>query len=612
MNPPLAGPPSPAAAAHVGPWSRTDSVHAGVLLLGAAIYARFLDQTASSLPPQGDAASHAIAAVEMYDRLSYGMSQAAQSLIYVKASYPPLLYVVTSFFFGAEPASNELPRAIQAVLVGSLVLGWGLARLQWGLAPAWLFVLIQALSPYFIGHSSHYMLDLPLACAVGLGFVALMYARSFDQFWPGLLFGVVASFGMLLKWAWLYFLGLPLLLCMAMAVWRSGATMRARLPAFFTIIGVIGSIVAACLWSRAHPPWPTGPEARLNWQYVGFFWACQIPAIGLLALAWRSRVLCPIRGLLATCAAGMSLAGPWYLMAQNELWSRFSHESSVLAARVAPPSGFFAPSAEAAQSFFPFIDVAVVVALALVVVARPSVRADLSFAAIGIGLGFYGIVETLPFDPRYLLPLLPLAAGAVAAGSSVLPEALRWAVVGVVSAVGFSLVSPRGTPESGELGSPAVRDRARNPDVTWQVPFAGRVLEALRVQPALDFSGFEQALQTIEDECKGNCHVILKSHWDFWVQSRTIEAAGRLRGIRGIDWTEGYRPGDPRGPSRTGSEADRSFLVVFQPCARRVHERGNMVQWRGEIEKATGARTETVGAYAMPMQCEMYVDRLVF
>lgn len=595
-----------------GPWSRIDTVHSVVLLFSAAIYARFLAQVASTLPPQGDAASHAIAAVEMHDRLSFGWSQAAQSLIYVKASYPPLLYVMSALFFGSEPAANELPLALQAVLVGSLGLGWVLARLQWGLAPAWVLVLIQALSPYFIGHSSHYMLDLPLACAVGVGFVALMYARRFDHVGSGLMFGVVASLGMLIKWAWLYFLGAPLLICMAMAAWRSGATIRARFPASITIVAIIASVIAACLWSRANPPWPTGPEARLNWQYVGFFWACQIPAIGLLLLAWRAAALRPIRGLLATCAAGMSLAGPWYLMAQNELWSRFTHESGVLAARVAPPSGFFAPSAQAAQSFFPFIDVAVVAALALGVLARPSVRADLGFAALGIGLGFYGIVETLPFDPRYLLPLLPLAAGAVAAGSSALPSALRWGVVGLVLASGLSLVSPRGTPESGELGAPAVRDRARNPDVTWQVPFAGRVIEALRVQPALDFSGFDNAIKTIDAECKGNCNVILKSHWDFWVQSRTIEAAGRLRGIRGIDWTEGYRPGDPRGPSRTGSEAGRTFLVVFQPCARRVHERGNMVQWRREMEKATGARTESIGSFPLPMQCEMYVDRLVF
>ena len=596
---------------------RSDLAHFAALACGVAAYATFLVRNASVLPPQGDAASHAIAAVELYERMAKGWPQAAQSLIYLKSSYPPLLYALTGALFGPGPSAAALPYASYVILISSLVLGWVLARARWGRAPAWVWVFLLALSPYFVGNASHYMLDLPLAATVGAGFVALAYSRSFDRLGAGYLFGLTAACGMMLKWAWLFFLGAPLGLCIVAALWGAGPTMRSRIPAVLAVRTVVAVVLAGCAWGKDHPPVQTGPDSGLTWQYVGRFWTCQGFALITFALAYWVRALRTIRGLLASASAAITVAGPWYLMAQDQLWARFDHESGVLAGRAEPMASLVAANAEAASTFFPFIGVMLSAAVLAQGLARPAVRADVALAVTGAGVGFYAITATLPFDPRYLLPLLPMAAGAVAATVSALPTLARWGLAGVVLATGLWALDPRGVPESGnegagEVGVIAVRERARNPDVTWRVALLGLPVETLKVQPALDFTGFYDAIGDIAEGCRGACSIIVKSSVDFWVQARTFEAAGRLAGITGAIWSEGVRPGDHGAPSRTGAEAGRTYFHVLQPCARRVHDRGSVERWRAEVQQATGALSVEVASYPLPTNCTMFLDQLVF
>lgn len=597
----------------VPPWSRIDALHGGLLAAAAVAYAIYLGTVgATGLPPQGDAASHAVAAVGMQDRFGYGWSQAAQSLIYAGSSYPPLLYALSAVLFAGPSSAATLPRAMHAVLIGALLLGWVLARMRWGRAPAWIWVFLQALSPYIVGYASHYMLDLPLAAAVGVGFVALIYARSFDRIGPGLLFGVVAAAGMLFKWTWLLFLGPPFGLCVLAALWRAGPTVRARLPGIAMLVLATGGLLGAGWWAVHYGPGPMSPHSPLTRGHLQVWVGCQVAALAFLTLGWRVRALRSVGGLLAACAGALAMAGPWYLLAQRELWARYAHESNVHASRSEPLSAYVAMNADVARSFFPFVEVLLIGALLLLPFAHRRVRGDAALGVIGIGAGFCAVTATLPFDPRYLLPLLPLAAGVIAAAASVLPRPARWGAAAVLLAGGLAILRPQGTPENGESVQAEIRQRDSNPDVTWTVSLFGFAVEVVRVPPTLDFGGFYDALEAIRVECRSNCDVILQSREDFWIQGRTFEAAGRLAGITGAEWAPPPRPDDPRRPSAARAAGGRSYLLVIQPCSRHGQERSNPVAWRSEVEQLVGAHAQPIGTYPLPLGCEMYVDRLAF
>ncbi len=594
------------------PWGGLDWLQVAVLAAGAVVYGRFLTTLYAVMPPLGDAAGHAVAAVMMSERLSLRWSQIAESLIFAGSSYPPLLYILSALLSVGPPTAEGLPRAVHAVVIGSLLLGWPLVRLRWGRASAWIWTLLQALSPWVIGYAGHYLLDLPLAATVGLGFVALLQARDFDRIGPGLLLAFVASAGMMLKWAWLLFLGPPLALCAGIALWRAGGSLRERLPSW-SIVALLGVGGVGAVWWAAHygPP-PAAFTSPLTLAYCQVWWGCQIPAWILLVLAVLVPALRTTRGLLAAGAGVLALAAPWYLMAQRELWDRYGVEVGFLSERREPLAQFIVTNFRVFGSFFPFLDVILVVLLLSLPWVGRRVRFDVVLALLGMVAGFSVITLTLPYDPRYLLPMLGLMAGAVAAVVSVLPAAVRWVVAGVVLVAGVAVARPQGLPETGGDVRPEVEQRVSNPDVTWTVAFLGRSLEVTRVPPVVDFGGFYDAIHAIGAGCQGRCEVIVNSREDAWAQGRTFEAAGRLAGIQGADWEPLPRGNDPHLPSREKAASGLQSLLVIQPCSRSPGQNSDAAVMRTQAEQLTGTHAVTVGAYPMPLGCEMYVDRLVF
>lgn len=611
----MANDPEPA----VRPWGRWDVPHVLLMLAAAACYVSFLTTVAPAIPPQGDAASHAVAAVGMGTRFAAGWSQTAQSMIFSGSSYPTLLYGLSAVFFAGRPSAAALPYAIYFVLVGSLVLGWVLARGRWGLAPAWTWAALQSLSPWIVGYSGHYMLDLPLTATVGVGFVALVRARRFDRVGAGVVLGLLAAAGMLFKWAWLFFLGLPFGLCVLLGLWRAGGSLRARLPAVLVMALATGGVLYAMRWAVTGAPVATAPDSRLTWPFVYTWYACVGSGAVLIALGALVRPLRGVRGLLAACGAAFAMAGPWYVLAQRELWARYALESGIQASRTQSMDVFVRLNADVARTFFPGVDALLVLAVLALPFAHRRVRGDVLLALVGIATGFAAVTATLPFDPRYLLPLLPLAAGAIAASSSALPTVARWALVCVVVPVGLWSVQAQGAAENGPPVQSAVRQREGNPDVTWTVDVAGQRVEVLRVPPALGLDGFYASLEAIRTECGDECDVIVQAREDFWIQGRTFEAAGRLAGITGAEWGPQARPprvGPPPAPDNPPSaiRAARGIktVLVLQPCSRFSQGRGDTDAWRREVEKLLGARTEPVAAFPMPLGCEMYVDRVLF
>lgn len=604
----MANDPEPA----VRPWDRRDAPHLLLLLVVAGCYVRFLTGVAPTLPPQGDAASHAVAAVGMTTRFAAGWSQTAQSMIFAGSSYPTLLYGLSALLFAERPSAAALPYANYLVLVGSLVLGWLLARGRWGLAPAWTWAALQALSPWIVGYSGHYMLDLPLTATVGVGFVALVRARRFDRVGAGIVLGLLAAAGMLFKWAWLFFLGLPFGLCVLVGLWSGGTNFRTRVPGALAMAVATGGVLYAMRWAITGAPLPTAPDSRLTWPYLYAWYGCVGAGALMVLLGAVVRPLRGIRGLLAACGAAFATAGPWYLLAQRELWARYLWESGVQASRTQTMATFFKLNSDVARSFFPGVDALLVLAVLAIPFAHRRVRGDIALALVGIGTGFAAVTATLPFDPRYLLPLLPLAAGAIAAASSALPAPGRWLLVALVVPVGLWSVQPQGAAESGPPARSDVAQREGNPDVTWTVAVAGQRVEVLRVQPALELAGFYASLETIRAECGEHCDVIVQAREDFWIQGRTFEAAGRLAGISGAEWGPLPRPDNVLRPSAARAARGIHTVLVLQPCSRFSQERGDVDAWRREVEAVVGGHAEPVAAFPMPLGCEMYVDRVRF
>lgn len=591
------------------PWSRVDALHLIALFVCAGIYAFYLHHIAAvaAMPPQADAGSHTLWAVHIYQRFADGPLRAAETFIYAGGGYPTVLYSMTALLFAGPPSPEALPRALHLVLVTSLLVGWPLARTLWGRAPAWAWTFLFALSPYVVGYSSHYFLDLPLTSSVGAGILALLYAQRFDRVGPGLLFGVVAGLGMLMKWAWLFFLGPPFLVCAALVIVRAARARQIGITPLLVTLAVVGLVGLGFRVGWLWAPRPGGPGAPVETLYFGVVGACLAVAVALVVWARYARAAAGTRGLFAALAGGIMVAGPWYFLGIRELWSLFELHSDIHADRSQPLSFYLAENVDSWLAFFPFIAFWTGGAILLLPLAWRSARLDGALALLGALSGWYCISVTVAPDPRYVLPALPLAAAVLAAALTALPNLARWGVAAL--AFGGALVALQ--PTDGSEGAGGVQQRGGNPDVTASVRVLGQRVEVLRDPSYLDFTGFNQALEALRAECGRSCDVVVRSREDHWVQGRTFEASGELVGLSGVKWWMSTTTQDDPRPWLPKDVGRQPLLLVMQPCSFHPGERSDVEAWRASVLAVLGGHLDPVGAFPLPGGCEMYIDRVV-
>ena len=135
--------------AEAGRWSKLDYAHLLAVLVAAVGYGVYLQYIAANaaMPPQADAGSHSLHAIDVHRLFSLGPVTGLEALIFMGGGYPTVLYCLSAVLFGAVPTAAGLPLAVHAVLVGALVVAWPLARQLWGRPVAWLWVVFTAVSP---------------------------------------------------------------------------------------------------------------------------------------------------------------------------------------------------------------------------------------------------------------------------------------------------------------------------------------------------------------------------------------------------------------------------------------------------------------------------------
>ncbi len=326
-----------------------------------------------------------------------------------------------------------------------------------GRAGAWTYALLVGLSPLLLAYQRIYLIDVPLVAMVGMATLLARASEGFSRPLPSLALAVVASLGMQTKWVFAGFVALPVALAAGEAVWRSSARWGVRLAVALGVTALsagVGLAIPALGRSAMAQTWQLRgehPEAPVALAGAGWLLAAGWLLVALQR-AWTHRAgrpgtdeeedvsartppatrgLGPVANVLAALLVVSLTAGTWYVLVYTQLLGRLELEQGQYALRGGRAS--WVESREVVELLVPGWPLWL--ALGGVGLLRARRGAAWMVAGLaGAGLAFYGVVSTLPFDPRYLLPLLPLLVSAVVAGWEGLGRG-RWLATGALGVV---------------------------------------------------------------------------------------------------------------------------------------------------------------------------------
>ena len=256
------------------------------------------------------------------------------------APYPPLVPWLTGQTFKAAGGASLHAALVShwpflVVLCSALFLGFrriatpmaGLAAMAWGPVVVW--------SLHIRGKV---YTEVPLAALVVAAVVALALSEGFRRRIPSVLLGVVLGLGLLTKWSFAFFMGIPAALAVVLAVRRSIGSVR---------LGWVAAVAAALV-----PAFVLAGAAQ--WIPFGLtigFWLGVVLALALGVIAWRSPGDVDRAGLVnvGLCVVAVTaVAGPWY-------WSHLASMQEFLAANMAQKYHGDPVSGLAAWPFYPSV-----------------------------------------------------------------------------------------------------------------------------------------------------------------------------------------------------------------------------------------------------------------
>lgn len=414
-----------------------------------------------------------------------------------------------------------------------------------GRAGAWTYALLVGLSPLPLAYQRIYLIDVPLVAMVGMATLLARASEGFSRPLPSLALAVVASLGMQTKWVFAGFVALPVALAAGEAVWRSSARWSVRLAVALGVTALsagVGLAIPALGRSAMAQAWQLRgehPEAPVALAGAGWLLAAGWLVVGLRS-AWQLRAgrmgtdkvtdeavsadsppatrgLGPVANLLAALVVVSLTAGTWYVLVYTQLLGRLELEQGQYALRGGRAS--WVESREIVELLVPGWPLWL--ALGGVGVLRARRGAAWMVAGLaGAGLAFYGVVSTLPFDPRYLLPLLPLLASAVVAGWEELGRG-RWFATGALGGV-MVIVGVAPLWDTSALGRHPSLGVAVNVKEVAGVPVA-RLARSHRRQGRKD--AVDALVAQMAAACPvGPCEVPYLKHPDMNLQGRGLEA----------------------------------------------------------------------------------------
>lgn len=256
------------------------------------------------------------------------------------APYPPLVPWLSGQMFKAAGAASLHAALVShwpflVVLCSALFLGFrrmaspmaGLAAMAWGPIIVW--------SLHIRGKV---YTEVPLASLVVASVVALALSDGFRRRLPSVSLGILLGLGLLTKWSFAFFMGIPAALAVVLAIRRSvGAGPLGWLAAGVSTLVPVLILAGAAGW--------------VPYALTAGFWTGVVLALSLGIMAWRAPERFDRAGLanVGLCVLAVTaVAGPWY-------WSHLASMQEFLAANMAqkyhgdPVSGF------AAWPFYPAV-----------------------------------------------------------------------------------------------------------------------------------------------------------------------------------------------------------------------------------------------------------------
>lgn len=409
---------------------------AAALLLAALAWVGMRSIDAAIPVPMGDESLHLtrVLDLEALLRRTHGAWNRAILWVFSGDAYPNGLYSTSLAFVMRDHTLAGARTTLVAFGLAHAAAAIWLGRRMWG-PGAWAYALLVFASPVALVYLRVYLLDVPLLAAVGVAVLSVEASDGFRRPGATFCFVVAAVIGLYVKWTWALFCAVPIVIAALHAVWAA-PTWRWRAAWGLGLPVLAGGL--AWLVVSAGRTWGERQTAQaFDIVVVGVAWVALWASVTAIT-TWRGRPL-PGRWNLAAVTVGIAaVAGPWYALVWGSLWGRYAHEQRMYAERAATNLD---AGIDTVRLLLPAGEVLLVVGVLVAVVGRRG-GWTLAGRVAGGALAAAVIIQGLPADPRYLLPLIGLGAGAVVAGWGAFPRAAWGLASGVAALVVATGVGP--------------------------------------------------------------------------------------------------------------------------------------------------------------------------
>ncbi len=163
-------------------------------------------------PPFWDMAEHQSSALRIYDAFASQGVRAISDVPLFTLPYPPFYQSVVAAFYAIFGRSVDVAQSANLLAIGILLLAtYGLGRTVLKPIPAAAAAIMVNFYPYLLWLSRETLIDYWLTSMVALAMWCLVRTNDFSDRKRSIVFGIVCGLGMLTKWTFVLFVGLPAL-----------------------------------------------------------------------------------------------------------------------------------------------------------------------------------------------------------------------------------------------------------------------------------------------------------------------------------------------------------------------------------------------------------------
>ncbi|MCD6310523.1 MAG: glycosyltransferase family 39 protein [Candidatus Eremiobacteraeota bacterium] len=259
-----------------------------LVLLGIIIcLSNFYWLKINNAPPAGDANSHLILSMDFYYPLVSNdlLKDKIARIFFGWGGYPPLVYWLTSLFYGIVGVHALTPFLAQSIFIFIFLFSmFNLGRLLWDEKTGMAMAFVSSATPFFLHYSRSFLLDFPLLAMVCLCYYLYFASRNFQDRKYSILLGIALGLGMLTKWSLLYFMLVPMVYSFVPVFIKGSKKITARAIVLLVpvCVGVGAIIMSRYVITDINHPW----ERSI---FPAIFWILSFLFLGFMIWAWQRK-----------------------------------------------------------------------------------------------------------------------------------------------------------------------------------------------------------------------------------------------------------------------------------------------------------------------------------